>query len=369
MKSPLLTLAVGLVGFASTSAQESFLNWQVEIYASPQQQPTWSLTDTLLSQSSDSLAASIAFGGPDVRNSAFSFDLWPINLGGGSQDTGGFVMGVEPGVTSDPFANYLMVQWAGASNAFLDDTACTPGGNAAPGLRLYRVRGVPTEDELWQGADFDLACSPEGIGLELLAEAENLGSTPWSGMPANFAVELGPCSLRIDVDGVREFDLSGDFENLSGTQLGAYSISLPVFMADYFSGPLANYASFESIGTGSMGTDRVPELTTTGCPTDGGDFELQLSPSNDGVIGLGLLAIGGTSATLPLSQYMATLYTLPVAYIPITTAPGTPFVQPIQLIPDPTLVGEDFYAQAGWIDTGAAGGAAFSNAIRLVVGS
>ncbi len=75
-------------------------------------------------------------------------------------DFTGFALGFEPGDSTDPQADYLFLVWKGANE-----------GTARQGLRLFRVRGIPSD--FW-----NLDAAPE---LELLAEGVILGNAPWAG--------------------------------------------------------------------------------------------------------------------------------------------------------------------------------------------
>lgn len=368
MRTLVPTLVAALA--APAFAQVDFSTWQEETYGVAATPPGWTFNPALLSQSFDSDAPSLGLGGPSILSQTVQIDLLPFHLDGFTEDIVGIALGVEAGSASDPFADYLLLKWNGQTELSADDLSCTPGGAPPAGLRLYRVRGVPTRDEFWQGADFDAACSPAGVGLELLAEANNLANIPWTiNTTYQISMELGPCSLRIDVGGVAEFDVTGDFASLSGDQLGLFCMSQRLFASSMSVTPIASPASIESVGVGSMGSSSVPQIVASGCPTDGGSFTFDISNPSDLVASVGLLGVGPDPATLNLPQYGATLYTVPVTYIPVTALAGESFELDITLMPDPTLVGADFYAQAGWLDLGATGNVAFTNGVRVIIGS
>ncbi|MEX1024842.1 MAG: hypothetical protein WD226_07155 [Planctomycetota bacterium] len=361
-------LAAGVA--APVAAQVDMSTWQVETYGVSATQPAWNFSPTLVSQLLDSDSPSLAFGGPDVTSQGTTIDLLALAAPGFTDDVVGIALGVGAGVATDANADYLLLKWNGASELSGDDPDCTPGGIAPAGLRLYRVRGIPTPDEFWQGADFDEACSPAGVGLELLAAANNLGVVPYTTNTVyqlNF--ELGPCNLRIDVDGVREFEVNGDFESLGGVQLGVFCMSKRMFAGPMNLAPLASPASITPIGTGTMGTSSIPAIVTSGCPTNGGTFHFDFHNSSDVAGSFGLLGVGPNQIALPLAQYAATLYTLPSVYIPISAPAGGFFPLDVTLTPDVSLIGVDFFAQAGWLDPGATGNVAFTQAMQVVVGS
>ena len=82
------------------------------------------------------------------------------------------------------------------------------------GLALSRVKGVPTPDEFWQHADFDVQSSPKGEGLAELARSTNFGSTGWTfDHEYDFSFQYNETDLKIYVDGVLEITLTGNFSN------------------------------------------------------------------------------------------------------------------------------------------------------------
>jgi PKD repeat protein len=148
-----------------------------------------------------------------------------ISVTGGDDDFIGFVLGFDPGDTSNASADYLLVDWKGGSQSFNFSESCgTPGGTAPRGIAVSRVTGIPTADELWSHSDFDQApCSPLGWGVQQLARANTLGSTGWSrNVEYEFRIQYGRDRLQIRVNDVLEFDLAGDFPP---GRLGFYNFS------------------------------------------------------------------------------------------------------------------------------------------------
>jgi hypothetical protein len=142
---------------------------------------------------------------------------------GSDDDFVGFVLGFDSGDTTSASANFLLVDWKQASQSynFLGGTAdLTAGSNAPVGLAVSRVTGIPTADELW-GHDNQVGNANGGV--EELARAITLGSTGWvDNAEYEFSFDFGPSNLVIKVDGVKQFDLSGSFENGS---FGFYNFS------------------------------------------------------------------------------------------------------------------------------------------------
>jgi hypothetical protein len=137
-----------------------------------------------------------------------------IRVDGGDDDFIGFLIGFQPGDSSDSSADFLMVDWKRGTQSFdfgggpADDT---PGSTAPAGLAVSHVTGVPTADELW--GHFDHAPQTDGTVTEL-QRAFNLGSTGWvNGTEYEFSFDFGPNDLEVSVDGVLELDITGNFAN------------------------------------------------------------------------------------------------------------------------------------------------------------
>lgn len=135
----------------------------------------------------------------------------------------GFVLGFDPGDTSSLGANYLLIDWKQGTQYFnfSGGTANLTGGTTASvGLAVSRVTGVPTADELW--GHLDLSGNTSG-GVTELARGATLGSTGWvDNQEYEFSFDFGPTNLVISVDGIQQFNLTGNFEN---GRLGFYNFS------------------------------------------------------------------------------------------------------------------------------------------------
>jgi hypothetical protein len=140
----------------------------------------------------------------------------------GDDDYIGFVLGFLPGDSTNPAADFLLVDWKRGTQSFNFGTpSASPGGTAPRGLAVSRVSGVPDADEFWQHAN--LAGTPEASGVVELARGATLGDTGWAfNQDYQFVFDFGPNNLRISVDGELEFDLTGDF---SDGRFGFYNFS------------------------------------------------------------------------------------------------------------------------------------------------
>ena len=136
-----------------------------------------------------------------------------VNQGAGDDDFIGFGLGFNPNDSTNPGANYLLIDWKKATQFFdFGAPSTSPGGNAPRGLAVSRVTGIPDADEFWQHAN--LNGTPAGSGLEELARGATLADVGWvEGQEYEFAFEFGPNNLVVRVDGVEQFDLVGAFGN------------------------------------------------------------------------------------------------------------------------------------------------------------
>ena len=145
----------------------------------------------------------------------------------------GFALGFQPGNTTNPQAEFLIIDWKQETQTF--DYDCEPQ-TAREGLAVSRVFGIPARDELWGHSNLD--CTGQGSGVEEIARGFTLGDTGWVDLAEyDFRFEVSPERLRIFVDGTLEFDLTGDFDFGSGR-----------FAFYNFSQSIVTYRSVSSLG-------------------------------------------------------------------------------------------------------------------------
>ena len=109
---------------------------------------------------------------------------------------------------SDPATDYLLIDWRKEDQTidWLDGTGPVDGET---GLRVSRVTGVPTLNELW--GHIDSPGNPAG-GVDELAQAANLGSTGWvEDTGYEFVIEYTTTQLDVWVNGSYEFLMFGNF--------------------------------------------------------------------------------------------------------------------------------------------------------------
>ena len=145
-----------------------------------------------------------------------------IRSSGGDDDYIGFVLGYNPGDISNSSANYLLVDWKSGSQFFdFGAPSSSPGGNAASGLAVSRVTGIPDADEFWQHGN--LSGTGAGSGLTELQRGMTLGNTGWAAnTDYTFKFDFGPNNLQVFVNNTLQLDIAGNF---SDGRMGFYNFS------------------------------------------------------------------------------------------------------------------------------------------------
>lgn len=135
-----------------------------------------------------------------------------ITVTGSDDDYIGFALGFNSGDTSNSAADYLLIDWKRGTQYYDFGTPSnTPGSTAPAGLAVSQVSGIPTADEFWGHTDFE---SDTGGGLTELQRATSLGSTGWAtGTTYEFTFDFGPNDMEVFVNGVKELDITGTFNN------------------------------------------------------------------------------------------------------------------------------------------------------------
>ena len=136
-----------------------------------------------------------------------------ISSGGGDDDYIGFALGYQVGDASNLSANYLLIDWKSGSQSFdFGAPSSSPGGIAPAGLAVSRVIGIPDADEFWQHKN--LAGTAALSGLAELQRGATLGNKGWvAGTDYEFTFDFGPNNLQVFVNGVKQLDIAGSFQN------------------------------------------------------------------------------------------------------------------------------------------------------------
>lgn len=121
----------------------------------------------------------------------------------------GFVLGFEPGDSTDGTADFLLIDWKQADQSF--NYGCNLADKLAKrGLAVSRVSGIPSGGEWW--SHDDESCNGPGNAIAELARGATLGNVAWlDNRDYTFTFEYDATHLKIWVDGVLQFDLEGNF--------------------------------------------------------------------------------------------------------------------------------------------------------------
>ena len=112
----------------------------------------------------------------------------------------GFALGFQPGDSTSHQADYLIVDW---KRGLQED--------ALPGVRAYRVLGIPDREDFWQRANTD----PATLGqVQPLAEGIRFGEQGWSyDQDYAFHFQHSASRLQVWIDEVLEIDVTGTFSD------------------------------------------------------------------------------------------------------------------------------------------------------------
>jgi hypothetical protein len=132
---------------------------------------------------------------------------------GGDDDHIGFALGYQYGDATNLSASYLLIDWKGGTQSFdFGAPSSSPGGIASAGLAVSQVFGIPDADEFWQHKN--LAGTAALSGLVELQRGATLGSKGWvAGTSYEFTFDFGPQNLQVFVNGVKQLDITGSFQN------------------------------------------------------------------------------------------------------------------------------------------------------------
>jgi hypothetical protein len=289
-----------------------------------------------------------------------------ILIAGSDDDYVGFVLGFQPGGWTDPNADFLLVDWKGASQTYnWGSPSCTPGTTAYRGLAVSRVEGLATADELWGHVNLDTApCSGPTDRVTELQRAANLGATGWArNRTYQFRFDYTPTRLQVFVDNVLELDVSGTFPN---GRMGFYNFSQSNVTYSAFQTNLL--ASWSIYGTGHPGTLGVPSLQPTALPVLGTTIGIDMTSASP-VPAFAVLGYGWAADSVP-SGYGGRIL-VQVAFVQGFVLPVPPLVgsAPLSIPLDQSLAGIHVYCQFAHFDAGASHELAFSPGLLLNLGN
>ncbi|MBL8901054.1 MAG: hypothetical protein JNM84_25720 [Planctomycetes bacterium] len=360
-------LALTAISAAPLAAQTpiDLRSWTAESYAAVSGFPSgaWTVNATGTEVVQGANGQPTFFYAPSDLPSGVIEGEFRVSSGSGDDDYVGFAIGFRPGFSTNPAADYLLLDWKGGTQGFdFGAPSCTPGSTAYRGLALSRVRGIPTADELWGHVDLNtVPCSTPADAVTELARGLTLGATSWAANRAyRVRIDFTPSRVRIWIDDVLQFDVAGAF---SIGRVGFYNFSQGEVTYRAFTQRCE--ASSTVYGSGYAGTLGIPTLTTSARPILGTSVDLLVSNAA-GVPVPGLLLIGVERLVIP-SGFGGDLQTLPWITssfaLPVSGA-AVPFYVPL----DPLLCGAVLYLQALHLDGGATYGIAFTPGLELAGG-
>jgi len=174
--------------------------WESETYLD-EDPPNWDVAmDNLSVVQRENSDPSVFYGTFNSINTQFTGKISVAD--DDDNDFVGFVLGFQPGDTTNANAEYLLVDWKMGDQA-----------PAVDGLAVSRVTGIPNEDDFWEHTN----------GVEELARGINFGSTGWQyDTEYEFSFVFTENNLKVYVDGVLEIDIDGVF---SDGRIGFYNYS------------------------------------------------------------------------------------------------------------------------------------------------
>lgn len=319
-----------------------------------------------------SAAAQRAFGQPtflisnfEIEGTAFECAIRTSPNGGGGAVLG-LALGITPGETASPLADYLLIDWRRNQTFedWLGPSSCTPGTTRARGLAAARVSGLPTGDELWGHVNFDVACSDLSNGVVELARGASLGAEEWRfNTTYLFRVEYTTQRLRVFVDGNLEFDLSGTFPagGIAFYTFNQGDIAFSSFLT-------TRIAVAEYYGSGTPGANGLPAIALSAPPVFGSSFDMLLTSSANSPQKAAVVV--GFQRTDVMASFGARLlvrapFAAKYPYLALPT--GTTSLN-LHVPADPSLCGAIAYAQLLQKDPGSASGYASSRGLEMRVG-
>ena len=213
----------------SASAQVDLRGWQFESYPNGiDAPPNWVLgVDGRSVRQTANGEPTVFVSDVDSVIGQESFQVQVDALESGDDDFFGFVLGFEPGDSTNASPDYLLVDWKRSDQVFA-------GNLAQEGLAISRVTGVPADSsvDFWEHSG----------QVEELQRAVNLGSTGWSSDEQyTFDISISENSVVISVNGTEEFNLTGNF---SDGRLAFYAYAQDANFATNYG--LTNLGSWQS---------------------------------------------------------------------------------------------------------------------------
>ena len=284
------------------------------------------------------------FVGPEMLSDGEIWGVVHIGHGLSSGSSFGFAVGFEPGDSTNPNADYVLIEWRSVNETVdFGAPSCTPQAMGTAGLSMSRVQGIPTGDEFIGHVDFDDPCSPAGNGVTELARATTLGSNGYGVVESyRFTIRFDGQNLEVRVaelfGGNFEFELDVPV-TLNSTRLSCFAFREPRVTFGSFTNHCVARTHF--FGQGAGGLAGEPEVRLGDYPSLGTDVPIILenpqgaSRSAFLVVGIERTSISVFDAELLVEPMTVTPYQLPSG--------STSF--PVAIPPDMVICGQRAYLQ------------------------
>jgi len=179
----------------------------VESYAGADASWTLSADGRSGVQNNNTSHGTLALFGADAFATSYTIDIRVETTN--DDDFIGFVLGFDPGETTNAMADYLLVDWKQTDQNIA-------GGTSRDGLALSRVRGIPTANNLWLH---------NGAVTEI-ARATTFASTGWADNTTyRFVITYTSGLLVVSVNGVEQFRQTAPAGGWPAGELGFYGFS------------------------------------------------------------------------------------------------------------------------------------------------
>ncbi|MHC5063442.1 MAG: hypothetical protein ACYTG5_05655 [Planctomycetota bacterium] len=261
-----LVLTSGLTAQSNCLQQSDLRNWTQESYAATNSLPGGSWVDGGAGSSvTQGNTSNPTFFVSEALGQSYRFE-YVARAAASSNGYFGIAIGFEPGDSSNPNAEYWLIDWKSDDESVdWGAPSCTSGSMASVGLAVSRVFGIPTADEFWGHMNESAACSDLDHGLEELARGAFNGNRGWQPMTDyNFRIDVGADSLRCWVDGNLEFEINGPFAN---SRIAFYNFDQE--QTEFTALPWMALASTEVYGEGMPGCVSTPSISLSTAPALG----------------------------------------------------------------------------------------------------
>ncbi|MHC5063443.1 MAG: hypothetical protein ACYTG5_05660 [Planctomycetota bacterium] len=364
-----LFLASTSVAQSDCSKQVDLAQWRAETYPADSALPTggWGVGTGGESATQANISNPTFFVSDSTAQSYEISGTLEVISGVSSADGMiGFAIGFDPGDSTNPDAEYYLIDWKNQSD-FVDfgDPSCTSGSLASQGLKLSRVFGIPTADELWGHKNEDAACSDLDNGVEELDKGMTKGESSWTrNVTYDIRVVVLPELIEFYVDGTLEFSHAG--ENL-GSRFAFYNFNQDQVIFSLYE--TTDLASTLEYGEATPGCVAAPTVSLSAPPVLMTYVDIEVdSGEQDTTHGCLLVSTGAANIPTHLGFDLLIDWSSKVL-IPLDPLPPQTISFTFPIPPDEVLCGLNFYMQVFHFDSCAPLGVASSRGLSVYLGA